>query len=607
MLLNSPRKESIANALYQQNKHSQDTNFQGLNQLAKKTALPDRFSRLIPVPFRKNGIGTRKIPRDEAMGFASALVSATGFTLGGAGLFTDFLHRIKNNKANKQIKEPFKDPKMKELYGSFIDNKKEHNPVYCLSINQLEKINEMKRGCKKGDKECGVHEIKPETHFGKLGLNFAKIGIAFSGVAGFFNGIAMRIPLMSFGEAMNVASSPINEKPIGLGIFFIGLSSIFAGRALENDAALKFNPSTMANKSIWQKTGLIFKNMGLCVRELGKSSATVLKNAVSLVTGKIGGGKHFVSRTNAMNFFRDNVLAVRPSTISFNEKITASGKTIVETVMKSPPYRMHVASALLGLGGIALTATSLFNRKKAQKASLTVCQTGGSLDNIGLAYQGLEKLATKGSMAEKAAAICQTGAGVGILAGEPGVDKDYGRSLMWLGCGLLFSTFVIERGHNVRKAWKKFAEMTNGKGKEEASEFVRSWSVDLRKTAGNKSRRQFTQKGTLSNIIKAVNAGPGKERESIINKIPDKKLRENFRSLLNTVEKKLAKEGVEFKHTTGGENIGAFLEKELGKLGFDIKMDTEIRPEQLPGIKKMLSDQNAKFFTRADAETLSKR
>lgn len=406
---------------------------------------------------------------DKFSGFATALVSMAGFALGGAGLLYDYFykkkHHIKNLKTQKFLT----------------------SPVFAKFNMKLDPQ-------KTSDEGKEVGHIQPVTKLGKIGLTFAKIGIGFSGIAGIFNGIAMRLPLMSAGESMNLAASPIINTQIGFGFFNIGLAAIFAGRALESDPILKLDPATYASQDGLQgKIKYVIKNMNGCINEVLCSTKTLFSNMIKLC---FPGEKGIAAR----NFFKDQILSVRSSTIIFKESLLANGKVKVTTGMKSYPFRMHTASVILAVGGLALIITDILHKMKIFKgktakhssiAAFKIAEAGGCLDNLGLAYYGMEKM----SLGQVSSGIPLALSGFTILSGTPHAEKDYGRALQWIGCAALFATFAIERKQELVKAFANRV-VTDKEVTEATNQLIRQWEIHIPDSIDRKYLKRH-----LTNII----------------------------------------------------------------------------------------------------------
>lgn len=446
------------------------------------------------VSFKSNNIGKlivhegykfpKVTPAIAVLGLVTALTSAAGFGLGGAGLNYD--HYYKKSHGIKDGK-PKNDPNSISIQ-DFVSSLGKPDQKLKLKFAVDEG--------KENKEETGY--IDPVSEFGKFGMKAAKIGIFFSGVAGVFNGIAMRVPLMSVGEGLNIAASPIVNTPTGFGLFNIALATVFAGRALENNPALKLNQEVLASKSgLTAKAGYVLDNMGNCLKEVMNSSKEVIVQFGNLFKAD--------EAKAAKTFFRDCIFDVKSSTMTFSEKILADGSTVIERGMKSYPYRMHLASVILATGGAMLLATGLLkkigilkdkNLDSATKTSFKVAEVGGCLDNIGLSYAGAEKVFQGNVGAGLALGI----SGLGILSGTPNAEKDDGRGRQWLGTAFLFGAFVIERFHELVKTMEDVAKYKPGKEVSESAQLIRQWEVHLPNIFGKKFvNKHYKEITALSN------------------------------------------------------------------------------------------------------------
>lgn len=427
--------------------NSKDVSFQGLISVKKGYRMP------------------LMDPGIKLLGLITAFTSAAGFGLGGAGLNYDHyykkLHHIKDEQPSKHKKNR-SIVTLEDFKASLDKTKPQKKPEFT--------------GKDEDNKEKETGYIEPVTEFGKLGLKAAKIGIFFSGVAGVFNGIAMRVPLMSVGEGLNIAASPIVNTPTGFGLFNIALATVFAGRALENNPALKLNSEVLASLTGKDKAKYVMKNMGYCLKEVVTSSKEVFVQFGKLFKSE--------SKESAKTFFRDCIFATKSKTMTISEKLLADGSTAIETGMKSYPYRMHLASMILATGGAMLLVTGLLkkigvlkdkNLDKVTKASFKVAEAGGCLDNIGLSYSGLEKM----SQGKAASGLALAVSGLGILSGTPNAEKDDGRGRQWLGTSFLFIAFAIERFIELMKTIKDSDKFKAGEVVDESAQLIREWEVHL--------------------------------------------------------------------------------------------------------------------------------
>lgn len=474
---------------------------------------------------------TKEVPFTSVLGLLTAFTSALGFGVGGAGLLYDqALHGNGKKQKPKTTQEKAAPPrnaaiKSEDLYSGFnINNNlarisqsfKGNDKVQSLADPQLDLFKEFHAqeiySHKDGNSnenaggEGSVHEIAPESGFGKIGLKFAKVGIGFSGVAGIFNGIAMKLPLMAFGEGLNVAASPIIQTPVGLGLFGVALAAVFAGRALENDPLLKLNTAVLRSKKGPAKLAYILSNTLNSAKEVGKSFTTISKNIF-----KLAGNNN--ARKSAIRFFKDEVFSIIPKTVIFSEEINFKGLVNLKTMMKSSPYLMHAASTVLAAGGLLLTIGSLLRIGIVQKLGLKTFETGGSLDNLSLSKWGAEKYVLAENGSAKAAGAMLAASGLTILSGQPAVDEKWGRGLQWAGCSLLFSVFAVERLAELVSAVKGRRNVTSTL----PTQLIRQWQVnlvdllklqkghDLEKAVPKDCRKEF--KKELIELIEIVKNG----------------------------------------------------------------------------------------------------
>lgn len=274
--------------------------------------------------------------------FLSSIIGATGYFMGGAGLFYD-IYKDKQNKIKKTEK-----------------------------------------------KEDGVKTIVANTKIAQIGMNCAKVGIAASSVANIACGIGEGIPLMALGEVPNLASAKIIETPIGTGLFGIGIASIFAGLALDNTPHLKLNElDLMAEKSLSKKTKLILKNTWDAAKETVISMGEICT-------------KPFKEK----GFLKKAFLELNPKTVVFSESINKEGKVVLSKMLRHQKnYLMNAASFVLTMGGVGIIATSILNMKKAQEVSLKVEEGGFLFDNFGITKYGIDKLSTGSKSAGASFAI----------------------------------------------------------------------------------------------------------------------------------------------------------------------------------------------------------
>lgn len=425
----------------------------------------------------------------DTFSFLTAVTSATGFAIGGAGLLSDYLSKEKKQpslKKNTQVPDSFKNFETAGLQDTVPESKTDK-------------------------KKEGAKTIVPSTKFSKIGLTFAKIGIAFSGIAGIFNGVSMGLPLMAAGEALNLCASPIIETPLGTGLFGIALAAVFSGRALENDPELKLDKSKLKEKEgLKNKASYIWKNIKGCAEEVWRSGKVIGTNLVDLAKKD--------KRTEAVSFFRDNVFAIKPKKLVIQEFVDKNGIVTIKRATKNNPYLMHGASLLLAAGGLTLALSSLLKNSTGQKVGLKTYEVGGSLDNLSLSRWGMEKaaIAGAGDPAAKLAGYLLGASGLTILAGQPGVDEKWGRGIQWVGTALLFSVFAVERLPKAFKILKSQPEFTS---------LMRQWEIDLTKLYSNKDLKPKLAsilKGVSEDKIGEIKDPTVKKMMEVINKVLDK-------------------------------------------------------------------------------------
>lgn len=186
-------------------------------------APPDKPTKYI---VKEKNIIKKSLPR---IAFATSIISAAGYLLGGFGLFYDLY-----NDKKKGIKEKTAD---------------------------------------------GVKTVTANTQVGKIGMTCTKVGLTAASVANIACGLGEGIPLMALGEASNLGAAPIIETPVGTGLFGIGIASIFAGLALDNTPQKKLNEfDLMAKDSFKDKLKLIGTNIKDTSIEIGGSVKELIKN-----------------------------------------------------------------------------------------------------------------------------------------------------------------------------------------------------------------------------------------------------------------------------------------------------------------------------------------
>lgn len=281
-------------------------------------------------PVKNANILKKALP---TLAFASSVVGALGYLIGGIGLFYDLYHDKKEGKASK------------------------------------DKV-----------KEEGVKTITASTEFGKFAINCGRTAVAATAIAGITCGLGEGIPLMAIGEATNLNSARIIETPTGTALFGIGIASIFAGLALDNTPELKLNEfELMAAKGFKEKSKLILKNTQNIAKEIGVSIFQIARNCYK------------------PSFWKEDMLRITPKTVVFSESINKDGKiTLSKALRHNKNYLMHAASFTLALGGFGIILSTIFNQKKTQKTGLQVEETGFLFDNLGMTKYGIDKFTTGG-------------------------------------------------------------------------------------------------------------------------------------------------------------------------------------------------------------------
>lgn len=383
--------------------------------------------------------------------FLGSVVSATGYLVGSIALFYDS-HKERGMK--------------KEALGEKTDLQK--TPENKVSFSSLEDKIVSSENNKAG--EGGVKTITAVTKVGKIGMVCGRIGVGASALAGMSCGLVEGIPTMAVGEATNLASASIIETPIGTGLFGIGIASIFSGLALENTPKLKLNYfKLMAVEGFSEKAKLIRKNMTSTMKEIFNSVFEVAKNIYK------------------PKFLKEAFLKGTPNSVIFKEAINKEGKaSIIEKGLRhNRNYMMHAASFTLGLGGVGIILASLFNQKKAQKASLVVEEGGFVFDNLGMTRFGLDKFTTGSKSAGANFAI---GGVINAVSQFMGLDNKEGRAMQWLGISLVFAGFGVDRGKFLKKT------LANLKQRPELQDVVREWKLDLSKVFTDKNELKALQK-----------------------------------------------------------------------------------------------------------------
>ena len=432
--------------------------------------------------------------------FIGSVTSAVGYFVGGAGLFYDISQdkKVKNDK--KKTIEP---PKGLTNYKYFITPPND------------------------ASKE-GVKTIIPNTKIAKACMDFTKIGMFASGVAGVACGIGEGLPIMAIGEATNLGSAKIIETPIGTGIFGIGIASIFSALALDNTPELKLNPlHLLAESNLLNKSKMVATNLKNTGKEMLTSVNEIVKNIYK------------------PSFLKENFLSGTPKTLVFEEHINKEGIVKISKMLRhNKNYLMHAASFTLGIGGIALTISSLFQSKfakKAQKVSLKAEEGGFLFDNMGMTRYGVDKLSTGGKAAGIPFAV---GGVVNAVSQFMQIDNKEGRAMQWAGISLVFLGFSVDRGKFLKKA------LADSKARTELTDLVRQWRFDLTELVKN-------DKNGLNKLLKELKNGKPVTNEHFIDF--ENKFNSAFDGNFKTVEQ--AKESLE--NTFGKETSDKFRMKEI--------------------------------------------
>lgn len=422
------------------------------------------------------GIIKKAIP---VVAFIGACTSASAYLIGSVGLFYDIVQDKKQNKL--KIQSPVSST------SNFIDLK--------LSNNIGKTVVTLKN-----KEEEGAKTIIPNTKFAKNCMNFAKVGIMASAVSGMACGIGEGLPIMTLGEATTFSSGNIIETPVGTGLFGVAMASVFSSLALDNTPELKLNSFKMLKENkISGKMKLVAENIGNCVKEVFNSVGYIAKNIYK------------------WDFIKENFIKLNPRTVVFQELINKDGKVSINKMLRhNKNYLMHAASFTLGLGGGALILTSLIDAKKAQKASLKLEEGGFLFDNFGMTKYGLDKYTT-GSI--KAGSSFATGGVINAISQFMGLDNKDGRAMQWLGIALVFLGFSIDRRNFLKGELAKF------KAREELTDVVREWKVDLSKIIKdkielNKLIKDIKHKNTITNqsfldIEKAISQNIGASTQEL--------------------------------------------------------------------------------------------
>jgi len=376
------------------------------------------------------GLKKGSVPKTDLSAFTFDLISGTCYLVGGTGLLYDFAHQ-KTHKypESKDFNvKPFKNAK------SFMEFVNKENEQAFGKTSEV--------GKKKSE---GVQTIIPESQFAKTGMKFARVAVLVAGVAGVFNGIALDLPLLALGEGITSLSAPIIETPIGTGIFGFGLALINLARVLDKDPEFKLNRDKFNAASKKEKFNLVMDNVTKTFKELGKSTKTIFKNVFGLVTPKY---------KESFGFFKNEMFSMKPSSIALQEQLTKDGKVILNKVHVNNPYLMHFAAFGLSVASVSLMVSNLLKMPKTEKASLGAYGFSNGIDNIALSKWGTETYMHAKTPSAKVTGGAFALAGASLLSGQAGIDKNWGRGLMWNGVGIILLGFGAQTGASVLKALK---------------------------------------------------------------------------------------------------------------------------------------------------------
>jgi len=356
-------------------------------------------------------------------------------------------------------------------------------PTFGFGGGSLEEVDSNKEG---------VHTLRPKTKWGKLGLEFGRIfGVGLAQSSGIFNGISMRFPLLSFGDGLALLSVPYIHKPFGMGLFQIGMASIFACRAMEQDERFKIDMNIWHQKKGFKdKSIYVLKNMASCIGEMLNSTKTILINLANL----FGNEK---KRHNANYFFKNEFFPLKPRFVLLAEQLTSTGKSYVQPIMKATPHFLHASSLLVGIGGIILTVGSLINDRMTKIIGYRTTNVGGTMDNIAYFKQGFEKTA----FGNPASGISANIAGLVLLAGQGFQDTLLGRGVFWVGISSLFMAFALDQRTFLRTALSKRKNPLWS----QANAMIRRWELNPLPVLGKQNGAALTQ---LNKVMLAYQAGP---------------------------------------------------------------------------------------------------
>lgn len=336
-----------------------------------------------------------------------------------------------------------------------------------------------KRHGKKGDigkdDAEGAKTIDPTTKFGKFGVNATKLGMSAISASGISCGIVEGLPLLTLGEMIHLGSAPIIETPIGTGLFGMSIAAIFAALALDNTPELKVNElDFMAQKGAVAKAKLVAANFGKVAVSIGKSMTEIVKNIYK------------------PSFIKETFLFGTPRTMVFTEEINKDGKVFFSKMLRhNKNYFMNIATVVLALSGTSIIASTLLNKKKAQKKSLRAEEGGFLFDNVGITKLGFDKFfAASGApgASKSSGASFAVGGVLNAIAQFMGLDNKDGRGLQWVGIGFVFLAYSFDRGRTLNEKIKL------AKFRPELKRAVREWKLNLQSIVADSSELKQLQK-----------------------------------------------------------------------------------------------------------------
>jgi hypothetical protein len=458
---------------------------------------------------------TNQFPVVHSLSTASGLASVVGFFSGGTMLLYDSYKKFKNNNKpasqNNITKQQTLASSSSGLLSSpatYGSSPSPQSQPYMDKDSDKTKFGNAApittpQSPSSSSKKDEMQGFSPETPIGKVGLRMGKFAVFMSGFAGMFNGWSTRLPLMTLGEAGVAGSSPWSETPLGLGMFNFGLGTVFAARALDLTPEKKMNMQVLQSKKGLGKIGYVIQNATNNVKSLFESTGLISRHALNLLkTGK--------PRQEAVNFMRHELLHFRHTAIQLTEEVDHLGKPLLKVGMKDSPHFMSMASLILMLGGAGLTIGSVIKHKLTQQVGFRTAAVGGSLDNIGLAKQGITKMSIPGT---KLPGSIQALAGFTILPGQQWANVQWGRAMMWAATGFLFTTFSIENNRRLLKDLEKMKEPA----REISTGLVRQWEMNLNGLLHNKKifpNKTVFQGGKDSDGVHLLTSAIGKSQHA---------------------------------------------------------------------------------------------